>query len=177
MKAIILAAGYGTRLGTLTKSRPKPTLPLGGRPIIERVVERLYAFGIDQIIVNLHYLPAIMTTTLQDRALYFYEPALLGHFGTINALKGWLEDDDFFVINGDTISNVNYEDMTQMLKPDTIVALMDEWRSAGTWLYSNTFFDEKIKTIIPYRPHSLVWHDIGTPERLAAAQKYYGKKI
>lgn len=175
MRALILAAGYGTRLGELTKDKPKPLIEVNGRSVIEGIIERLHLHGIAQIIVNLHYLPLVITERIMNKALYYYEPKLLGHDGTIDALKDWLKDDDFFVINGDTISNVDYTQMKCLYKEKTISVLMDQWRCAGTWIYSKEYFENKNLPVIPYRPSGLEWHDIGTKERLEEARKFYGE--
>lgn len=173
MKAVCLAAGYGTRLGELTKDKPKPTIVVGGRTVIEQIIDSLHIHGITQIIVNLHYLPTVITERINNRALYYYEPRLLGHEGTIWALKDWLKDDDFFVINADTISNVDFTQMKHLHCPATISVLMDQWRCAGTWLYSKEYFLHKNLPVIPYRPLGLEWRDIGTMERLKEAQEFY----
>lgn len=173
MRALILAAGYGSRLGELTKNRPKPMVEVGGKPIVEHILTRLYMAGVTEIILNLHYLPGVLTDYLGSRVLYFYEPRLLGHKGTILALKNWLKDDDFFVINGDTLSNVNYEAMQEFHKPGTITNYMDEWRSAGTWIYSKEYFNNQDLPVRPYREEGMAWFDVGTPERLEAARKFF----
>lgn len=173
MKALILSAGYGTRLGELTKDRPKPTIEVGGKTVIERIIENLHLHGLTEIIVNLHYLPTVMTERITNKALFYYEPVLLGHEGTIMALRKWLERDDFFVINGDTISNVDYTLMKQRHVSGSITALMDENRCAGVWIYPPNYFQNQNTPIVPYRPPNLVWHDMGTPERLKEAQEYY----
>ena len=174
MKALILAAGYGTRLGDLTKNKPKPLIEVNGKSVIEGIIDRLHIHGITQIIVNLHYLPTVITERILSRALYYYEPRLLGHDGTIDALKDWLKDDRFFVINGDTISNTDYTAMMALHEKGTILTLMDQWRCAGTWLYPSEYFENKNCPVIPYRPRDLEWQDIGTPERLEEAKKFYG---
>ena len=172
MKALILAAGYGTRLGDLTKDKPKPLIEINGKSVIEGIIDRLHMNGITEIIVNLHYLPTVITERIISKALYYYEPKLLGHDGTIAALKNWLNE-DFFVINGDTISNVDFSEMAKQHKVNMISVLMDQWRCAGVWLYSKEYFENKNLPVIPYRPTDLTWHDIGTPERLKEAQEYY----
>ena len=178
MKCLILAAGYGTRLGDLTKNKPKPLIEVNGKSVIEGIIDSLHVNGITQIIVNLHYLPTVITERIISKALYYYEPRLLGHDGTINALKEWLRDDDFFVINGDTITNVDYMDMIKFHKNgtiETITVLMDQWRCAGTWIYSKEYFATPNLPVIPYRPVGLEWHDIGTLDRLKETQEFYGK--
>lgn len=173
MKAVLMAAGYGTRLGDLTKKTPKPIIEIDGKSILEHIIERLHIHGIREIIVNVHYLPMVITERINSNALYFYEPKLLGHEGTLSALKQWLEDDDFFTINGDTLSNVDYTQMQIFHEPKTITVLMDNWRAAGTWLYSKEYFKGYDLPVRPYRPLGLDWADIGTPERLAEARKKY----
>lgn len=173
MKAIILAGGYGTRLGTLTKDLPKPMIKVGNKSVIEHIIDRLNLHGIHEIIINTHYLPEHINSGMETRALYYHVPRLLGHKGTIFALKEWIKDDYFFVVNGDTLSNVNYSEMINIKKPEMIVALMEENRAAGTWLYPSEYLNHELP-IRPYRPSDLVWHDIGTPERLEEARQYYG---
>lgn len=174
MKAVILCAGYGTRLGTITKDKPKPMIEIAGKPVIGHIVDNLRLTGIDQIIINLHYLPEIITNYIGSKALFYYEPVLLGHEKTISALSEWLRDDDFMVINGDTLNDVNYASMIANHKSGTITALMDEWRCTGTWIYSKEYFTNKNLPVMPYRP-KINWFDIGTPERLKKAREYYEK--
>ena len=175
MKALLLAAGYGSRLGDVTKKRPKPMIKVGGKPIISHIIDNLLYWGVETIIVNLHYKDEIVTSALKGRAIYYYEPDLLGHDGTIWSLRDFLEGSRFFVINGDTISNVNFNAMQR--QPDgKVIALMDSWRCAGTWLYPSNYFQLRWQgavDMLPYRPIDLVWHDCGTPERLKVARKYY----
>ena len=173
MKCLILAAGRGTRLGELTKNQPKPTIEVGKKTILQRIVENLHSHGIYQIIINCHYLPLIIEEKIGSNTLYFYEEVLLGHEGTISALKNWLEGDDFFVLNGDTISNVNFTEMATQHKEGTISVLMENWRCGGTWLYSQQYFTNRDVPILPYRPAGLIWFDIGTPERLKQAKDYF----
>lgn len=174
IKAIILAGGYGTRLGSLTKDLPKPLLKVGGKTILERIIDNLNLHGINQIIINTHYLPTAISKKLETRALYYHVERLLGHDGTIFALKEWIKDDYFFVINGDTLSNVNYTRMINGKRPDYVAVLMDENRAAGTWLYPPNYLNSVgSMPIRPYRPVDLVWHDIGDRKRLAIARKYY----
>lgn len=173
MKAICMAAGYGTRLGSLTKTIPKPMIKVKDKPVIAHTIEKLNKAGIDQVIINLHYLYEQIIEYFDDGVLYFYEPVLLGHEGTIKALRPWLSHENFFVINGDTLSEVDFQEMMSVHKKGTITVLMDEWRSAGVWLYDKEYFNNKDLPVIPYRPKNLVWFDIGVPSRLEEAKRYY----
>lgn len=174
MKVVLLAAGYGTRLGDLTKNNPKPLIEVGGKPVLTHIIDRLNLHGLTDIIINIHYLPDMIPNKQETRALYYYEPRLLGHKGTLFALKNWLKDDDFMVINGDTLNDLNYSEMMLIHKKGSITALMDEWRAAGTWIYSKDYFTNPDIPVNPYRP-ILNWFDTGTPERLTKAKDYYEK--
>ena len=87
MKAMILAAGLGTRLRPLTDTIPKPLLPVGGTPLVLWNLLLLRANGIQEVIINLHYLGAMIEEALGDgsrwnmRITYSYEPELLGTGG------------------------------------------------------------------------------------------------
>lgn len=174
IRAIVLAGGYGTRMGDLTKNLPKPLLEVGGKPVLEQIIDRLNLHGIYQIIINTHYLPVHINKALETRTLYYHVPRLLGHKGTIYALRDWIAGDYFFVINGDTLSNVNYSEMINLKEPDKILTLMDENRAAGTWLYPSSYLTNSEIPIKPYRPSDLEWIDIGIPFRLKEARRKYG---
>lgn len=172
MKALILAAGLGTRLGELTKNTPKPLIEINDKPVIEHIIDNLNLHGIYDIIINTHYLATQINEKLETRALYYHVNQLLGHKGTIFALKNWLESEDFYVVNGDTMTDLNYTEMRLFHKPKTITVFMDkEWRAGGTWIYPKEVFTEEPQ-VNPYRPHA-EFFDIGTPDKLEKARKYY----
>jgi NDP-sugar pyrophosphorylase family protein len=106
MRAMILAAGYGTRLWPLTLDRAKPALPFMGRPLVGYVAEYLARFGCDEIIVNLHHRPESVRAALGDgsafgvRLSYINEPEILGTSGAIDNARAYLEGDTFIVVNG-----------------------------------------------------------------------------
>ncbi len=111
MKAVVLSAGYGTRLGGLTRELPKPLLPLGGRVLAEHVILNLARAGFDEIAVNLHYRPELVRARLGDgsalgvRITYSYEPELLGTAGTLASLRSSLADGPFAVHYGDVVTD------------------------------------------------------------------------
>src|SRR3990167_2616750 len=78
MKALILSAGGGTRLGKLKKKIPKPMITVCNYPVLEHLVFHLSKFGITQIMVNLHYKPEVIMNYFGTGLLYSYEPTLLG---------------------------------------------------------------------------------------------------
>ncbi|HEV7906182.1 MAG TPA: NDP-sugar synthase [Pyrinomonadaceae bacterium] len=114
MRAMILAAGYGTRLWPLTLDRAKPALPFMGRPLVGYVAEYLARFGCDEIIVNLHHRPESVRAALGDgrdfgvRLSYIEEaPEILGTSGAIDNAREFLEGDTFIVVNGKIATDID----------------------------------------------------------------------
>jgi NDP-sugar pyrophosphorylase family protein len=118
MKALILAAGEGTRLRPLTLTQPKPMLPIGGVPILEHLVGHLRQHGIDEVAINLHYKPEAITTHFGDglrfgvRVVYSSEPQLLGSAGAARALD-WFLDDTFLVLYGDVLTDIDLSELVR----------------------------------------------------------------
>ena len=110
MKAMVLAAGLGTRLRPLTDRTPKPLLSVAGRPILLWNLLLLKRHGITDIIINLHHLGEQIVQALGDgsrfgmRVAYSHEPVLLGTGGGIKQAAPFLKDGSFLVLNGDTLS-------------------------------------------------------------------------
>ena len=119
MKALVLAASKGTRLGPLTNHVPKPMLPIGGRPLLEHVIELLRRHGITDIAVNLHYQPdAILRHFGSGEAWgvhlrYSYEASLLGSAGTALRHLAWVYPDPFLVYYGDVYSDMNLTELIE----------------------------------------------------------------
>jgi NDP-sugar pyrophosphorylase family protein len=116
MKALILAAGEGTRLGPLTAERPKPMLPVGGVPLIEHIVLLLKRHGVSDIAINLHYKPWTIIHHLGHgrrwgvRIHYSFEEALLGSAGAAKRLE-WYFDESFIVFYGDLYTDLNLSNL------------------------------------------------------------------
>jgi mannose-1-phosphate guanylyltransferase/mannose-1-phosphate guanylyltransferase/phosphomannomutase len=111
LKAVILAAGRGTRLGHLTESLPKPLIQIRGKSILEHNVELCRRHGISEMFVNTHYLAQQITSTLGDgkrfgvTITYSYEQELLGTAGALCSFKDQLLGDPFYVVYGDNFSD------------------------------------------------------------------------
>ncbi len=118
MKALILAAGKGTRLQDLTRNCPKPMLPLHGTPLLAHVVSWLRAYGITEIAMNLHHCPDVITDYFGDGAAwdvtitYSYEPVLMGTAGAAKRLETFL-DQPFVVAYGDVYTNLKLDRLLQ----------------------------------------------------------------
>src|SRR5947209_7536603 len=115
MKAVILAAGFGTRLWPLTEDRTKPAIPFLNRPLIAYSVDYLAAHGIRDIIVNLHHQPESIRRALGDGSAfgvkihYSFEEAILGTSGAIDRVRDELLGDDFIVINGKIVTDIDMQ--------------------------------------------------------------------
>jgi mannose-1-phosphate guanylyltransferase len=102
VKAVLLAAGLGTRLRPLTDSTPKCMLAIDDRPLLDIWLDALNRAGADEVLVNLHHLPTVVSEHLAARIAppvvrEFFEPELLGSAGTLLANRDWLGSDEMFL--------------------------------------------------------------------------------
>ncbi len=110
MRGIILAAGQGTRLGPLTRERPKPMLPISGRPVIEHTVRWLRSHDITRITINLHHYPQAVIDHFGDGSgfgveiTYSIEQALLGTAGGVKRMAASF-DTPAVVVYGDVLTD------------------------------------------------------------------------
>lgn len=113
MRAIVLSAGYGTRLWPLTEDRTKPAIPILGKPLVGYVAEYLAGYGIDEIVVNLHHRPESVRRALGDgsrfgvKLHYVEEPVILGTSGALDNTREFFEHETFVVVNGKIITDID----------------------------------------------------------------------
>jgi len=120
MKAMILAAGRGERMRPHTDQRPKPMIPVAGRPLIEHHLERLHRAGVTDVVVNLGWLGEFIRQSLGDgaehgvRIAYSEEgwPALESGGGIFHALP-LLGPEPFLVVNGDVYTDFPLERLVE----------------------------------------------------------------
>jgi NDP-sugar pyrophosphorylase family protein len=111
MKALVLAAGHGTRLRYLTLNRPKPMLPLCGKPLLSHIIAWLRCQNIHQIAINLHHHPGKIIDYFGDgyehgvSLVYSWEDQLLGTAGATKRLQSFL-DEPFVLVYGDVATNL-----------------------------------------------------------------------
>lgn len=128
MKAMLLAAGYGTRFQPVTFTIPKPLIPVCNRPLIGWPIESFLAQGVSDFVVNLHHLPDAIRDHLprafpQARFEFSFEPEILGTGGGVRRARPMLEGDgEFFLANGDTIQSVPV-DALRRARGDALAAL------------------------------------------------------
>lgn len=106
MRAILLAAGFGTRLRPLTNTMPKCLVPIHGQPLLGIWLERLTQAGIGPFLVNTHYLADqveqfIATSPYRDQVTLVHEPTLLGTAGTLMANLDFFQGEDGLLIHAD----------------------------------------------------------------------------
>jgi len=116
-RALLMAGGYGRRLGELTRDVPKPLLPVGGRPILDRVLEKIESAGIAHVTIALHYRAAQIKEFVKSRRnavdISFIEEAEpRGTAGALAQLAGQL-DEPLLVVNGDVLTQVDFGAMRE----------------------------------------------------------------
>jgi dTDP-glucose pyrophosphorylase/CBS domain-containing protein len=134
---VIMAGGKGTRLRPHTENCPKPLLPVGGKPILEHIIERARSNGFHRFVLSVHYLGNMIEEYFGDGARwgvsieYVREPAPLGTAGALGMLPNWPES-PFVVSNGDVLTDINYGDLLDFhcrySAVATMAALLHEWQ-------------------------------------------------
>lgn len=131
MKAMILAAGFGTRLFPLTVDRTKPAIPFLGKPLVGYVAEYVAKFGFKEVVVNLHHQPESVKEALGDgsdfgvKIHYTLEtPKILGTAGALDNARHLLEDDTFVIVNGKIITDIDISAAVETHKKSGAIATM-----------------------------------------------------
>jgi mannose-1-phosphate guanylyltransferase len=107
MRAMVLAAGLGTRLRPLTYEITKPMVPVLDRPVMEHIVELLERHGFEEVIANLHYFPETIREYFGERISYRFEEELLGTAGGVRACAQFFGEEPFLVISGDALTDID----------------------------------------------------------------------
>lgn len=106
MKALLLAAGFGSRLGELTRDTPKPLIKVGEAPILDFCLNQLAESGVTEVVINTHYLANQIESFLENYTTHLkislsYEKNLLGTAGTLKKHFDYLASEDFIVMHAD----------------------------------------------------------------------------
>jgi mannose-1-phosphate guanylyltransferase len=141
MKAMLLAAGLGTRLRPLTYEIPKPMVPVLDRPVMEHILDLLARHGFGEVIANLHYFPDSISEHFGDRLSYHYEEELLGTAGGVRACREFFGSEPFLVISGDALTDID------------LTALVARHRDAGG------IATLSVKKVSDTREYGVVLHD------------------
>jgi NDP-sugar pyrophosphorylase family protein/aminoglycoside/choline kinase family phosphotransferase len=132
-KAVVLAAGFGTRMLPLSRDLPKPLMPLWGVPILERILNLLKRWGVKEVVINLHHNPDEIfalgrSLARADLKINFsFEPEILGTGGALRRAEWFIGDDPFWLINSDIVAE---------LKPDALIKAFASGKClSAAWLH------------------------------------------
>tara|TARA_Y100000034_G_scaffold133699_1_gene199921 strand:+ start:1103 stop:1855 length:753 start_codon:yes stop_codon:yes gene_type:complete len=141
MKAIILCAGKGERLMPLTENIPKPMVLIDNKPVLEYLIKLCKKHNITEIAINTSYFPEKIKEYFGNgekfgvKLTYSFEQELLGTSGSLNNFKYFFNQEPFFVIYGDNITNLNLTEMLNYHKSKNAFATL--------YLYKENVIDDK----------------------------------
>lgn len=162
MRAMILAAGKGTRLRPLTDTVPKPLLEVAGRPMIAFPLQLVREAGIQEVVINLHHLGQQIRNRLGDgtayglRITYSEEDPILDTGGGIAAAKEFLGGDTFVVLNADTVMDVRLRDVIDFHRQHQAAATLVVRPDPDAARHDGILLDAL------YRMHTILGHDDGS---------------
>jgi NDP-sugar pyrophosphorylase family protein len=187
MKAMILAAGLGTRLRPLTNTIPKPLLPVAGTPLIIWNLLLLKRHGFRDVVINLHHLGPMIEQALGDgsrfglRIVYSREPVILGTGGGIKQAEPYFSGEPVLVLNGDTLFELDLEALCAFHRARKAAAtlVLREDPDAARWGLVEVGADDRIVRITgrgrstdePTKPRMFAGIHILTPRLLRDAPK------
>lgn len=165
MKAIILAGGRGKRLRPVTDYIPKPLVPIKNIPIIEWQLKYLKKFGVDEVIICTGYKQEMVESYLDVKKIgikirYSVEKTPLGTGGAIKKAGKMIKEKSFFVINGDTITNIDLKKLSEKqnsiasielqtkfgileTRDDKIINFKEKKEVSDTWMNAGIYHLEK----------------------------------
>jgi len=138
MKALVLAAGRGSRLGNITENLPKPLVEVKNKPVIDYLIRKLIDLNVSEIFINMHYKHEllekfILNSNYRTKITLIYEPKLLGTAGTLKNLIDELSTEDFIVMHADNY----FQDDLKILKQKHLATNSDYLITLGTFLVLN----------------------------------------
>ena len=140
MKAMVFAAGLGTRLKPITDTMPKALVPVGGRPLISYVIGKLVAAGFDDVTVNVHHFSDMIKNYLAQNdfgakvSISDESGQLLETGGGIAYAEPLLRGEDFLVHNVDILSDIDLGWFRAQARPDALATLLVSDRPTTRYL-------------------------------------------
>jgi mannose-1-phosphate guanylyltransferase len=135
MKVFLLAAGIGSRLRPITETTPKCMIDVGGQPLLDIWLDAFDRAGVDEVLVNLHHLPQIVSRhiaarTAPPRVCTFFEPELLGSAGTLRANRQWVDGEELFLAcNADNLTDFDLRSLVDAHREHGPIATLTVFRS------------------------------------------------
>ena len=140
MRAMIFAAGLGTRLKPITDTLPKALVPVGGQPLLFHVIRKLVSAGYDHLVVNVHHFPDLIIDYLKEHDFGVQVDVsderdfLLETGGGIAHARPFLEGEPFLVHNVDILSNLDLDWLREQHRPDALATLLVSERKTQRYL-------------------------------------------
>lgn len=140
MRAMIFAAGLGTRLKPITDTLPKALVPVGGQPLLSHVIRKLVSAGYDHLVVNVHHFPDLIIDYLKEHDFGVQVDVsderdfLLETGGGIVHARPFLEGEPFLVHNVDILSNLDLGWLREQHRPDALATLLVSDRKTQRYL-------------------------------------------
>jgi mannose-1-phosphate guanylyltransferase/mannose-1-phosphate guanylyltransferase/phosphomannomutase len=141
MKAMVLAAGLGTRLRPLTYEITKPMVPVLDRPVMEHIVDLVERHEFEGVIANLHYFPDSIREHFGERISYRFEEELLGTAGGVRNCADFFGEEPFLVISGDALTDIDLTAFAQRHRESGGVATLAVKRVPDTREYGVVLHD------------------------------------
>jgi mannose-1-phosphate guanylyltransferase len=141
MRAMVLAAGLGTRLRPITHEIAKPMVPVLDRPVMAHIVDLLERSGVEEIVANLHHFPDQIREYFGESVTYRYEEELLGTAGGVRNCADLLGDGTFLVISGDALTDIDLRALLAGHRERGAVATLAAKRVADTREYGVVLHD------------------------------------
>lgn len=163
MKAMIFAAGLGTRLKPITDTLPKALVPVGGKPLIEHVTNKLKASGIDEVVVNVHHFADKVEAWVGEQEIMKMEVSderkmLLETGGAVLHARRYLEGCGHFLIhNVDIMSDADLKWLEGQVRDEALATLMVSTRPTKRFFLFH-----------PATMRLVGWHNAGTGESIMA---------
>ena len=143
MKAMVLAAGLGTRLKPITFEVPKPMVPVLDRPVMAHILGLLEGHGFDRLIANVHHYPDTIRNYFGDRLEYRFEDELLGTAGGVRNVADFFGDDPVVVVSGDALTDIDLNALVERHKGAGGIATLTVKKVADTREYGVVVHDEE----------------------------------
>ncbi len=131
MKAILLAAGFGSRLRPITDTIPKCLVPINGKPLLQIWLETLSQAGITEFLINTHYLSSqvisfVKGSDFKDVVTLFHEEELLGTLGTLRSTEFFWEQEEVLVVHADNLCLCSWSCFIDFfrLRPNNCIATL-----------------------------------------------------
>lgn len=143
-----MAAGVGSRLDPLTRTVPKPLVPIVGRPVMEHCLHWLRRHGFKELVANLHHLPEAIRDYFGDGRRwgfdlhYSQEPELLGTAGGVKKNEEFLRQGTFIVVSGDGLSDIDLRELVYFHRSKRALATIALKEKKETSLYGVVVTDE-----------------------------------